>query len=299
MNRELILLVLSIRLLGNKSLEALQADEVLHAQVRVKQEEFRQHMAVFNESTSCLSLLPRDLTNCVLLYVLKFYQPHKGETLLHFAVGMELDSLVCHLMASGADKNSSDTLGRTPLLYAAMNGYCAIVERLGQFEVDIDKADDEGMTPLLYAAMNGHCVVVERLLLLGAAVDKADNYQRRPLHYAVKGEHISIVQELLKAGADINKRDSWGFAPLNWAVRGHCNMVEVLLAAGVAVDGVYPGGITPLMHAVLYKRADMIARLLRAGANKHRPDSYGRTAMDFAAEVCTIEVVFALLAHAM
>jgi ankyrin repeat protein len=73
--------------------------------------------------------------------------------------------------------------GRTPLSWAAENGYDAITRQLlGIGKVEVDSKDDTGRTPLSLAAENGHKASVKLLLATGNTnVDANDNYGRTPL----------------------------------------------------------------------------------------------------------------------
>jgi ankyrin repeat protein len=55
----------------------------------------------------------------------------------------------------------------TPLWYATVGGYEAIVERLLDSGVDPDTKNSAGLTPLWYAMQNGHEAIIKRLLDTG------------------------------------------------------------------------------------------------------------------------------------
>ena len=58
-----------------------------------------------------------------------------------------------------------DSMGHTPLAWAAGNGHEAVIEiLLGREGIDPDKPGEAGRTPLLQAARNGHEGVVRMLL---------------------------------------------------------------------------------------------------------------------------------------
>ena len=71
------------------------------------------------------------------------------------------------LVEAGADCAATDSLGRTPLHYAASDGYAAAVtvllEACGAPASDAVAAEAKGWTPAMLAAANGHGEVVARL----------------------------------------------------------------------------------------------------------------------------------------
>jgi ankyrin repeat protein len=138
------------------------------------------------------------------------------------------------------------------------------------------------------------------------------------LYYdAVREGQEALLAEFLRQGVDPNQPDSRGFPPIILAsYNGQPRAVELLLAAGAAVDArdakqatalagvafkddlaiarrlIAAGadvnaandmGRTPLMFAVMFGRAAMVDLLLEAGANPTLADLEGRTALDLAA----------------
>jgi ankyrin repeat protein len=72
----------------------------------------------------------------------------------------------------GAEVDSVDRYGRTPLVYAVWNGHMAVVKRLLRAGARINLADDIGGTALSYAVCNGHNDVLKLLLKKGTEADQ-------------------------------------------------------------------------------------------------------------------------------
>jgi len=75
-------------------------------------------------------------------------------------------SLMLYLIAHGADIQSKDGKGRTPLARAAQSGITLIVRLLLRKRADASSPDNYGHTLLMWAALEGH-EEVARLLLSG------------------------------------------------------------------------------------------------------------------------------------
>jgi ankyrin repeat protein len=115
---------------------------------------------------------------------------------------------------------------------------------------------------------------------------------------AARGD-LATVRRLLDAGAkDLDAPDRDGTPALHWVVRlGDADLVARLLAAGADVDAVDRHGVTPLTVAIGAGDAALVRRLLEAGADARRLDRVGEPPLMVAARVGEPAVARALLAH--
>jgi ankyrin repeat protein len=74
-----------------------------------------------------------------------------------------LSTLVKLLLEKGAEVDSTDAGGRTPLSWAARNGHEGVVKLLLEKGAEVDSKENGGRTPLWWAARNGHEAVVKLL----------------------------------------------------------------------------------------------------------------------------------------
>ena len=97
-----------------------------------------------------------------------------------WAAGQGHEAVARLLVDKGADPDSEDSGGRTPLSWATGRGHEAVVQLLlATVGVDSDSKNSDEQTPLSWAAGQGHEVVV-RLLLATNGV----NLRARSLHGA-------------------------------------------------------------------------------------------------------------------
>ncbi len=104
-----------------------------------------------------------------------------------------------HLIAAGADVNTTDEFGWFPLYWAAFFKKTKCFKLLIDAGADINKENNSGYTLLLWAVEYGHTECVKLLIAAGADVNKASENGRTPLR-AAKTEEIK--QLLRAAGAN-------------------------------------------------------------------------------------------------
>lgn len=145
--------------------------------------------------------------------------------------------------------------GRTLLHDAAAAGNLAVVELLLSLGADPNSQDGGGHTPLYCVgnecAIEGGGRVIFALVRAGGAVDAHAGVKNcTPLHMAARRDNEEVAQALLDCGANIEACDSLGDTPLRRAV--NCDKTRVaslLLAKGADVRCAGSKGITPLLAA--------------------------------------------------
>jgi len=111
------------------------------------------------------------------------------------------------LLDRGANKDSKDNAGLTPLIRASRNGNAEVVKLLLDAGADKDAKDNDGWTPLILASLFGKTKVVKLLLEYGADKDSKSNYGSTPLIRASSLGYPETVMLLLEYGADINNHN--------------------------------------------------------------------------------------------
>ena len=233
------------------------------------------------------------------------------------------------LLDAGADPNTPDDHGRTPLHSGAQNRNPMVATHLLNAGADLHAGDNEGYTPLhIAAAWSGNGRVVNLLLNRGADPLAESNDGRTPLHSALRyraepgtvtvlveaGAAASltplqraaldgdqtVVESLLADGADPNAGDKYGWTPVHYAVPfGGPGVVTTLLAAGADPNAASVAGGTPLHLAASQASEALVSTLLRAGADPGVVDEdQQRTPLHYAAESNTDPTVIRTLVDA-
>jgi uncharacterized protein len=191
---------------------------------------------------------------------------------LHAAAAQGDAARISQLLAAGANPNSRDGHGRTPLHVATFARRPEAVRTLARGGADLGAlendrydavtiaavADDEAMlalllqlgasaklitsrydgTALIAAAHLGHDGVVRQLIAAGAPLDHVNNLHWTALiESIVLGQggprHVATLQALVEAGANTQLADREGRTPLVLARgRGYEPMVQILVNAG-------------------------------------------------------------------
>ena len=214
------------------------------------------------------------------------------------------------------DVNQRDSVGLTPLIWAARYGCEQVVELLLQQKGTQPDMRDVlyGRTALSWAAGSGHEGVVRLLLgprfvhpgsvgrrwgktaqIIGALSgrkyvnpSKPDDCGRTPLSWAAENGHDRAVKLLLeREGVSPDKPDNYSQTPLSCAAyHGHDGVVKLLLEReDVSPDKPNKRGQTPLSRAA-YNGHDAVVKLLleRKDVSPDRLNNFGQTPLLSAAK---------------
>lgn len=228
-------------------------------------------------------------------------------------------ALISELIRHGANVNSTDALGRTPLLFAVANGHPRVVSALIRSGADVNAriAASNNMDVLEFAAQFGNPRIVDDLIRHGAKVNSLDRLGHTALMIAVVHGNLSaavaliqaaanihvrspnsrlgvvglaaahdqpkLIRSLISHGANADQRCALNRTPLMLAAsKGFLACVQALLRAGASVNSQDDNGYTPLEAAAGDGRAKTAALLIHAGAKVNLADHFGMTPLDYA-----------------
>lgn len=144
------------------------------------------------------------------------------------------------------------------------------------------KAPSARHATLYDAAVFNDRAAVERLLARDpASVNWGDQWGFTPLHGVAGEEHTAMARLLIERGANVNAANSEGTTPLHLAA--YPEMAKLLVQAGAKIEARDNGGNTPLHAATEHpEMQDVMAQLLKLGANPNAANKAGETPLDVA-----------------
>jgi ankyrin repeat protein len=196
---------------------------------------------------------------------------------------------------------SQDTLGRTPLSYAAENDLQQVVKKLLDNMPDALESDLSDRTSLSYAIKRGHNDLAKLMIIATSDTytDVGDAEGRTPLSHAAELGAQGLIPLLTKLpDVGLNARDKEGRTPLAWAaLSGHSGVARLMKdLEGVMINSQDNSGRTPLAWAVLSRNALVVEDILSvSGVQVNLRDSDGRTALSLAAEIGNHRILTHLL----
>lgn len=203
-----------------------------------------------------------------------------------------------HLLAKGADVNAPDRQGTTPLVTAARDRDEGMITLLLDAGAAINARDRAGMTALHQAVLRNHVPTIRLLVSRGADLSAPGPGGLTPLALAASEGLRWAAMALIEAGAPVNQASGGeGLTPLMLlATRDEAHqrddraifgpsvvaIAEALIARGAEVNAATRDGVTALMIAAGGDHVDMLAYLLKAGADPARSNAAGHTALQIA-----------------
>jgi len=182
------------------------------------------------------------------------------------------------------DYAAPSSSGKTELMQAAADGDRERATALLDAGADVDERNANGGTALMYAVSAGEAELIRLLLERGADPNAKARIGWTPMLVAAAKGRDEAVRLLLEGGADPMTPDAYGWTPLMRAVSGgYLDAVDALLACGrIDLQAREESGATALHIAAGRGYANIVRRLLEAGAEARAADGEGRTPADVA-----------------
>jgi hypothetical protein len=117
---------------------------------------------------------------------------------------------------------------------------------------DVNTPDGKGMTPLFYTANKGGIEAAELLLAAGADLDASVSGGGTPLHSALLKRQAKLALFFIERGADIRKATAAGVTPLHMSCfYGLAGVARALLARGADIHALTEKRQSPLLLSLM------------------------------------------------
>lgn len=180
---------------------------------------------------------------------------------------------VLQLLTAGAEINSRDGAGRTPVMAATHGNQVETVQALIAAGADIDIQDHRQDNPFLYAGAEGLLEILKLTIEAGANTKLTNRFGGTALIPAAERGPVAVVAELLtRTDVEIDHVNNLGWTALLEAIilgdggAERTEVVRLLIEAGADVNLADGQGVSPLTHARQRGYGEMIALLEAAGA---------------------------------
>ena len=226
------------------------------------------------------------------------------ESVLHIAARHGMATSVQLLVCCGADVNTVNTHGQTPLHTAAggKNDCPKLCEVLLKHDAKIDAVDKDGNQPLHVACMRAFAEIVKVMVSHEADTNAVNKRGQTPLHTATGGEEDcpELCKILLKHDAKTDEEDEDGSQPLHLVCEaGQTMTVKALLGCNANVSAKNNYDQTCLHKAASSQRdcPDLCLLLIEKGAEVNAVDGGGDTPLQVALQKGNIKTSEVLLAN--
>jgi ankyrin repeat protein len=214
--------------------------------------------------------------------------------------GQVLTNMVDFLLSNGVSSDSLDKSGRPLISVAVMVGNADIVQLLINKGAKVDPAQKiNDMGPLMMAVNFKNEAIARMLITAKADVNEINRSTGVSiLSRAMKLNLYSLAEHLLNSGALPNVDKSSDNNPLMQAILAqNLNFVKILVAKGSDVNIVLADKCTPLIAAVWSGNIPLIDYLLINKANIDTKDGSGRSPMSYAIDRGRQDIVALLLKY--
>ena len=227
-------------------------------------------------------------------------------------------------ISKGADINSRDRNGNTPLMAAAMcNNNHEVLKVLLDSGAKINSRNHKGNTALILAAMSNTHKAVKILLNAGADINVVNREHLKAISYAVSNKKLSNNKSIIKLlkGQKVKRskpkakaqaikqtpketevtnvmtktKEEYQKEFLKICRSGTEEEIQEAINAGVNVNVKNKSLSTALMFAAKNNTASSVEILIKAGAYVDAQDIFGNTALIYAASFNTDDVVEVLI----
>jgi ankyrin repeat protein len=189
------------------------------------------------------------------------------------------------LVERGADLESKCSLGITPLAFAAKSNDLEMARLLIRHGANLNATETVNGCPILIAAAEcGHVDMVDLMIQSGCDIHCRTLEGNTALHVAAQKRQPEVIRSLIQGGLPIDVGGKENQSALYCASRlGLSNIASMLIDLGADLNRVTDSGFAPLHDVAESDKVMVMYVLLKHGANINCADSSGRTPVMMAA----------------
>ena len=185
---------------------------------------------------------------------------------LHLGAVLGKTDMMREAITEGADPNSRDSSGLTPLGQAIIHLNPHVFEVLFENGVSPNSFAIDGNPAIVLACgVNLPSILnVATLVRWGADVNVRGGQGYTPLCIAVENDNVELIKYLLENGADPDMATAYGLTPLMLAARdGLTEAAGLLIERGATKETVGPEGIDAMAYAIKYGHQETASLLAK------------------------------------
>jgi ankyrin repeat protein len=181
-------------------------------------------------------------------------------------------------LENGANPNTVDICGRTPLYHAMTTDGLGATMSLLRYKADVSIPDKFGITPLVKAIEKDLPGLVMLLVENGADMSAKNMFGETSLHMAASKGFLGCFTILIEKGADLCATDCYGKTVLHVAAeKGSFGCIKILMDKGCNINCLDNYGVTPLHAAIRNGKEDSVRILIQYDADPLTTDFGGET----------------------
>lgn len=191
-----------------------------------------------------------------------------------------------YLLKRGANIDTQNTEGQTPLMIAAQDGDLSVINGLLAYQANPNVQDNDGWTAAMHAVRTNDPKIFRLLGKYQADFNIVNQDHMTALALAIVDNKANAAVAMLDNNANPNfEMGAAKYNALMLAVKkGNLQMAQTLLQYKAKPNAQNAGGVTPLMIASHGDKDMLVSLLLKAGANPNLKDNEGKTALMLAKE---------------
>ena len=203
-------------------------------------------------------------------------------------------ALIQPLVTAGADVNTQNSDGTSPLATAVRHCHLTCVEALIRLRADVNQADQQGSSPLMEAIMQGEYTTnsTHSEFKSGAEVNTGSFPKRNTQLANCSNIYQNIVRLLINSGANVNATDcSCETALLKALHKGNLRSATYLTESGADVNINHKSLMAILVKASASGNTEIVRFILQSEVNMKAIDNCLSIALTKAAGEGYLEVV--------